>query len=171
MKANDDIADLQTAIIYERGSAKQYNKTWGIDLSLWWGVISGCVTHLFNQSFHKRHLFISYFSGADIINIEGCNFFDSNGNPNPLTQTINEFGAFLMKYNQSDIIGILDTPVALLTSIDSGYITPPYWLYKLSKQTKLKTQTYLLHSFLVVSFLFCFCVLFYHIFLRNCAKI
>jgi hypothetical protein len=71
-RANDDIGDLSTAIAFARGAARQYGptKAWGVDLSWWWGVISGGVNNL-PCSVHKRHALIAYFAGAAAINIEG----------------------------------------------------------------------------------------------------
>lgn len=38
-RANDDVADLNTAMAFGRGAAQQYNASWGVDLSWWWGVL------------------------------------------------------------------------------------------------------------------------------------
>ena len=126
-RANDDIGDLQTGIIFSRGAAKQYNKKWGIDLSLWWGVIYGTIQNLYSQSYHKRHLYISYFSGADIINIEGGDLlFDDNGNPSKLVNVLEKFGNFTKEYPEINECNV-DLPVAILLSQDNGFINNPYW--------------------------------------------
>ena len=126
-RANDDIGDLQTGIAFARGAAKQYKKLWGIDLSLWWGVIYGTIQNLASQSYRKRHLYISYFSGAEIINIEGGDLlFNNNGVPSNLVPVIEQFGNFTMKYPDLSNNKV-DIPIAILLSKDNGYITPQYW--------------------------------------------
>lgn len=123
-RANDDIEDLQTGIAFCRGAGRQYHKLWGIDLSLWWGVIYGVINDL-PTAFHKRHLYVSWFSGAQHFRIEGGNlFWDRKSNkPQPIADCMDEFGQFIQKHPR----GRIETPVAVMLPPDHGWITPPYW--------------------------------------------
>ena len=50
---NDDVGSFAVAIAFLRGAAHQFNISWGVDLSLWWGAINGCVSDL-PASLHRR---------------------------------------------------------------------------------------------------------------------
>ena len=123
-RANDDVDDLQTGIAFARGAARQYQCNWGLDLSLWWGPIYGCVQNL-PTSFHKRHLYLGYFSGAKAFRIEGGDlFWDRTKNSlTGLADTIRQFAEFSgsVKPDQPDV------PVAVMLPEDHGWMTPPYW--------------------------------------------
>ncbi len=122
-RCNDDVEDLQTAIAFARGAARQYGGMWGIDLSLWWGVIHGCVQHL-PASLYTRHLFMSFFSGAQVFRIEGGDLLvDADKGPSLVAQAVDAF-ANTVKHIVS---GETDRPVAFLLPDDHGWMTPPYW--------------------------------------------
>jgi len=123
-RANDDIEDLQTAVAFGRGAARQYGCQWGVDFSLWWGVIHGCV-HDLPASFHKRNFYLGYFSGAGILAVEGGDLLVQLPNPGPtlLGQMLDEFGRFTQRVPR----GTPDVPVAVMIPKDHGWITPPYW--------------------------------------------
>ena len=123
-RANDDVDDLQTGVAFTRGAARQYGCKWGLDLSLWWGPIYGCVQNL-PTSFHKRHLYLGYFSGAKAFRVEGGDlFWDRDGNRlAALGDTIQEFAQFAGRVAPDEV----DVPVALMLPEDHGWMTPPYW--------------------------------------------
>ncbi|MBN2569798.1 MAG: hypothetical protein JXB42_10260 [Deltaproteobacteria bacterium] len=123
-RANDDVDDLQTGIAFARGAASQYSCKWGLDLSLWWGVINGCIQNL-PASFHKRHLYIGYFSGAKAFRIEGGDLFwdRKNNRLAELAKTIQEFSEFSKRFSPDQP----DVPVAIMLPEDHGWMTPPYW--------------------------------------------
>ncbi len=123
-RANDDVADLQTAVAFARGASNQYKNTWGIDISLWWGPIYGCVQNL-DSSFHRRNLYISYFSGAESFRIEGGHlFFDPEKQQfNKIKDTVNEFGEFILKVPPGKPV----VPVAVIMPSDHGWMSRPYW--------------------------------------------
>ncbi len=123
-RANDDIEDLQTAIAFARGAARQNGCQWGVDFSLWWGVIHGCVQDL-PASYHKRNFYLSYFSGASILAVEGGDFLVRlpEITPTLLGQVVDDFGRFTRRIPP----GIPDVPVAVMLPKDHGWITPPYW--------------------------------------------
>ena len=123
-RANDDVDDLQTGISFFRGAARQYNKKWGVDLSLWWGVIYGCIQNL-PCLYHKRHLYVSWYSGAEHFRIEGSElFFDKKTNKaTKIVECLDDFGNFMKTHER----GIPEVPVAVILPEDHGWITPPYW--------------------------------------------
>lgn len=123
-RANDDVEDLQTGIAFARGAARQFGCKWGIDFSLWWGVISGCVQDL-PALYHKRSLYLTYFSGADNVSLEGGDLLYNLEAKKPfaLGQTLDEFGRFLRTVGR----GEAEAPVAVLLPEGHGWMTPPYW--------------------------------------------
>lgn len=123
-RANDDVDDLQTGIAFFRGAGRQYGKLWGVDLSLWWGCINGCIRDL-PALYHKRHLFVSWYSGAEHFRIEGSELFiDKNtGTPQKITDCIDEFGTFIKTHQRGEV----ETPVAIILPEDHGWFTQPYW--------------------------------------------
>lgn len=121
-RANDDVEDLQTAIAFARGAAHQFTCEWGIDLSLWWGVIYGCVQHL-NPSLYTRHLWLSYVGGAQVFRIEGGDLLVEPQGPTTVAKAIAKFASTAQKFNP----GVPDAPIAVVLPSDHGWITPPYW--------------------------------------------
>ena len=103
-RANDDIGDLNTAIAFARGAARQYGISWGIDLSWWWGVVYSGVNNM-PASYHRRHAILSYFSGAYAINIEGGDgLIDSTGTtPTILGKEMENFGIFVKTHQLNRI--------------------------------------------------------------------
>jgi hypothetical protein len=123
-RANDDVGDLQTAIAFLRGASRQYDlPLWGIDLSLWWGPVYGCV-HDMPGSFHWRHLWVSHMSGAGAYRIEGGDLMvPPDDGSTVLGETFERFGCLA-----SDMVrGSADVPVAVMVPRDSGWLSPPYW--------------------------------------------
>lgn len=123
-RTNDDVEDLQTAVAFARGASRQFGCRWGIDFSLWWGVIFGCVQDL-PALYHKRNFYLTYFSGADLISVEGGDLlYDLHSNkPHLLGQTLDEFGRFARCTGR----GKVSPPVAVLLPDAHGWLTPPYW--------------------------------------------
>ncbi|HDP35506.1 MAG TPA: hypothetical protein ENN29_10405 [Candidatus Hydrogenedentes bacterium] len=121
-RANDDVEDLQTAIAFARGAARQFGCEWGIDLSLWWGVIYGCA-HNLPASFYKRHLWLSYISGAQVFRIEGGDLLVTPNGPTCVAGTVAEFASRACVLPP----GKADAPVAVLLPQDHGWMTPAYW--------------------------------------------
>jgi hypothetical protein len=121
-RANDDIEDLQTAVAFARGASRQFGCDWGIDLSLWWGVIYGCVQDL-PASFYTRHLWLSYISGAMVYRIEGGDLLVRKDGPTVVAKAIDDFA----RVAQSVRPGKADVPVAVMLPADHGWMTPAYW--------------------------------------------
>ena len=91
---NDDVGSLTVGMAWLRGAAAQHGTAWGIDLSLWWGVINGCVQDL-PASLHLRTMFMAYLSGATLLEIEGCGWLDTDAAPLPISQAVDTFGSFV----------------------------------------------------------------------------
>jgi hypothetical protein len=135
-RANDDIGDLDTALAFARGAARQYNASFGIDLSWWWGVLYSGVNRL-PGSYHRRHAYASLFGGASVVNIEGGDgLCDSGGAPLALGAELQAFASFartLFPRQPAQRQGLGPTPqpltpVLLVIPKDHGYATKPYWL-------------------------------------------
>ena len=100
-RTNDDVGSLAPSLAFLRGAARQYSseskeasaaqsKAWGVDFSLWWGVINGCV-HDLPASTHRRSMFVSYVAGASTVSVEGCGWVDpSTGDPWPLSSEVGQ---------------------------------------------------------------------------------
>jgi len=135
-RANDDIGDLGTALAFARGAARQFNGSFGVDLSWWWGVLYSGVNQL-PSSYHRRHAFGALFGGASVVNIEGGDgLCDGAGAPLALGRELEAFGRFARRlYPQRGAqragLGPAPrplTPVLLVLPKDHGYSTKPYWL-------------------------------------------
>ena len=61
-RANDDVGSYATSIPFLRGAATQFNIKFGIDLSLWWGVIDGCVgsSNSMPGKLHERIMYVVF---------------------------------------------------------------------------------------------------------------
>lgn len=122
-RTNDDIEDHQTAFAFGRGAAKQFGQDWGMDFSLWWGVFYGCV-HELNASLYTRHLWLSWFAGAETYRIEGGSFILGDpAAPLPIAATIDEWATKVKDIDP----GTPDVPVAILMAADHGWMTPAYY--------------------------------------------
>ncbi|KOO31269.1 hypothetical protein Ctob_008189 [Chrysochromulina tobinii] len=135
-RANDDIGDLGTALAFARGAARQFNGSFGVDLSWWWGVLYSGVNQL-PSSYHRRHAFGALFGGASVVNIEGGDgLCDGAGAPLALGRELEAFGRFarnLFPQRGAQRAGLGPaprplTPVLLVLPKDHGYSTKPYWL-------------------------------------------
>lgn len=121
-RSNDDIEDLQTAVAFARGAARQHGKQWGIDLSLWWGVFYGCVPDL-PASLYTRHLWVSHLAGSQAYRIEGGGMHFGPAGPGLVAQAVDAFGSAAKDLDR----GEADAPVAVILADDHGWMTPPYW--------------------------------------------
>lgn len=123
-RANDDLGDLQPAIAFVRGAAHQFGlQGWGVDLSLWWGAISGCAGDL-PASFFRRYLYFSLVAGANVYEIESVPFLREDGSRYPIAVELDEFGRLALNAS----LGQPEVPVAVLLPQDNGWTDmPPYW--------------------------------------------
>lgn len=121
-RTNDDVEDLQTGIAFGRGAARQFGVNWGLDLSLWWGVIYG-VVHDLDGSLYERHLWHGHLAGAQAYRIEGGDIMLRGESVSALAETFDATFRAMMTVEA----GEADVPVAILLPEDHGWMTPPYW--------------------------------------------
>ena len=92
---NDELGDIATGIAFLRGAARQYDRPWGIDISEWRTANNRPTTYDsamrlvggWSPSYHKRHMFIAYMSGAHVVDMEPVLYY-TNGQLNPLGQDV-----------------------------------------------------------------------------------
>ena len=127
-RANDDIGNLAPAIAFARGAVHQYKVPYGfgIDESLWWGAIYGCVNDL-PASLHKRIMYLTYAAGASILSVEACGWLDRHKEPYAVTKEVDNFGTFMLHSLRPENRGESDALVALIAPSDSGWSERPSW--------------------------------------------
>ena len=130
----DELSDVSTGIAFVRGAARQSAKPWGIDVALWrtsnesatefdgQGVLTGG----WSPSYIRRHLYISYLSGANYVQIEPANYYADTGRLNPLGQVTREFADFALRRHPD--VGRPVVSTALMTHYYSGF-DPKHWIY------------------------------------------
>jgi hypothetical protein len=130
----DELSDVSTGIAFVRGSSRQYDRRWGIDISTWRtsnnkatefdnnGVLLGG----WSPSYLRRHLYVSYMSGAHIINIEPTRYYYSDGRVNPFGQMTKDFGDFALRRHTD--VGRPVVPMAVMLNFSHGF-DPKHWLY------------------------------------------
>lgn len=125
--ANDDVGTLPPALAFLRGAATQYGIQWGVDLSLWWGVINGCVEDL-PFSLHTRTMVHSYVSGAQVVSVEGCGWMTQTQPPKPnnMANAVDQFGRFLLRLEPHHR-SATDTLLVVIIDEELGWSERPSW--------------------------------------------
>ena len=129
-RANDDVGDLSTAMAFGRGAARQFNASFGVDLSWWWGVLYSGVNRL-GGSFHRRHAYLAWAAGASVVNIEGGDgLCDGDGVALELGREMQSFGELVRPLGARGVAPALRpaAPVMVVLPKDHGFSTRPYWL-------------------------------------------
>lgn len=123
---NDDVGSFGPAIAFLRGAARQFNTSFGIDLSMWWGVIDGCVADL-PASLHRRAMTLGYVAGASVIAIEACGWVDAAGEPNFIASEVDRFGTLAAPEARlpAHARGTPDTVAAFVLPSDLGWSERP----------------------------------------------
>jgi hypothetical protein len=133
----DELADISTGVAFARGAAGQYNRQWGIDVSTY-RTSNGMATQFDSQghllggwspSYLKRHYYIAYMSGAQVLRNEATVYYQANGQLNPLGQANKEFADFALRRHPD--VGRPTVPAALLIDHVSGF-DPKHWVYNQS---------------------------------------
>lgn len=122
----DELGDIATGIAFLRGAARQYDRPWGIDISEWSTNGNSATEYNDNmqriggwsESYHKRHIYLSYMSGANMIHLEPCYLFN-NGKVNPFGQIIEDFANFSL--NRHIDRGIPYVPTAIMLDFYHGF--------------------------------------------------
>jgi hypothetical protein len=130
----DELSDLSTGVAFVRGSSRQYDRKWGIDISTWRTsnnmatefTSSGGLLGGWSPSYLRRHLYISFMSGAHIINIEPTLYYHSDGRVNAFGQMTREFGDFALRRHTD--VGRPVVPTALMLDFNHGF-DAKHWLY------------------------------------------
>ena len=133
----DELGDISTGVAFARGAAGQYNRSWGIDISTW-RTSNGRATQFDSQghllggwspSYLKRHYYIAYMSGAQVMRNEASIYYQANGKLNPFGQMTEEFADFALRRHPD--VGRAVVPAALLIDHFSGF-DPKHWIYNQS---------------------------------------
>jgi len=130
----DELSDISTGIAFARGASRQYDRRWGIDISTWRTSndaatqfnSQGTLTGGWSPSYLRRHLYVSYMSGAHIVNIEPSIYYSSSGALNPLGQMTRDFGDFALRRHPD--VGRPVVPIAVMMDFYHGF-DPKHWLY------------------------------------------
>jgi hypothetical protein len=129
----DELGDLSTGIAFVRGAARQFGKGWGIDLSLW-RTGNGSATQFdargalaggWSPSYVRRHLYVSYMSGARPLQLEPVGYYGADGQLNPLGQVVREFADFALRRHAG--AGAPAASTAIMIPYDSGF-DPKHWI-------------------------------------------
>jgi hypothetical protein len=123
----DELSDLSTGIAFLRGSAHQYHRAWGIDLSNWRTSNDSAtqynngnvLTGGWSASYLMRHYYAAFVSGANIIQNEAATYSDANGQLNPLAQATQSFADFALRRHPN--VGRPEVSTAFLIDHDSGF--------------------------------------------------
>ena len=123
---NDELGDIATGIAFLRGAARQYDQPWGIDLSEWRDANDGPTTFNgamrlvggWSPSYHKRHLFIAYMSGAHVVHNEPVWYYTA-GRLNPFGQVCKEFGDFALRRHRD--VGRPAVAIAFMLEFHHGF--------------------------------------------------
>eukprot|EP00041_Stephanoeca_diplocostata_P017215 m.343222 g.343222 ORF g.343222 m.343222 type:complete len:834 (+) comp20629_c0_seq2:362-2863(+) len=128
-RMNDDVGSLAVGLPFTRGAAAQHGASWGIDFSLWWGVINGCVQDL-PADIYVRALLLAYVGGAHIVEMEGCGWMTNataSGGPNAIAHAVDTFGTFVADVLPPSARGVHDARVALVLPTANGWSENPSW--------------------------------------------
>lgn len=125
-RVNDEISDLQTGICFIRGAGRQFDRPWGIDISTWRAATQTPTTYDndlrlqtgWSASYIRRHLYLSYMAGANIILNEAAIYFNA-GRINPLGSVVLEVADFSLRRHPS--IGTPEVHTAFLMDHDHGF--------------------------------------------------
>ena len=101
-RANDDCDDLQTGLAFARGAARQHGIDWGVDLSLWWGPIHGCIEQM-PAHYHVQVLLASWAAGATHYRLEGGDLWlDAAGKPTRIARELGPVIQFIDRLGPCD---------------------------------------------------------------------
>jgi hypothetical protein len=130
----DELSDISTGIAFIRGAARQYERTWGIDVANW-RTANGAATQFDSQgvliggwspSYLKRHFYIAYMSGAHILQNEAAKYYFDNGQLNPLGRATREFANFALTRHRD--VGRPVVATALMVDFYGGF-DAKHWLH------------------------------------------
>jgi hypothetical protein len=127
-RAIDDMGDIATGMAFMRGAGTQYNKPWGMDLSTWrtsanssttYDQATGRQTGGFSAGYLKRHLYIAYMSGANLIHMEPTVLRYPDNSLNPTGTVQQNFANFAAAHPTR---GQAVAPIALMLDYYHGFV-------------------------------------------------
>jgi hypothetical protein len=129
----DELSDISTGIAFVRGLSRQYDKTWGIDLSTWRTANDGATDfdsqgHLlggWSPSYCRRHMYISYLCGANLLQIEAAKYY-KGASLNPFGLAVKEFGDFALVRHKD--VGRPVVSMALMLDFHNGF-DARHWIW------------------------------------------
>ncbi len=154
---NDDIGDIQTGVAFLRGAGRQYRRPWGIDISLWRQATFGGKGHEefagWSTSYYKRHLFISYMSGASMIHLEGGDYFNRDGNLTRFAEMVKDFHDFTVRHKDR---GETVAPTAVILDFCHGFEPKCSYIFQQDavwyRKIPYPDGDYMMHNFLKTAF-------------------
>lgn len=145
---NDDTDGLIGAVGFIRGAAAQYGKEFGFDTShsRSWGPNAGVtgynssqvLTSGWSAATYKRHYYISWMSGADVLMEEGADH-TTNGNTNINGRLYTPFGVTLRDFCNCALVrhpqrGVPHVPVAIMKD-HIAWVEPRYGQFNQGRGT------------------------------------
>ncbi len=134
-RAIDELGDLETGVAFLRGAATQYNKPWGIDIAAFrtsanspitYNQATGKVSGGFSAEYIKRHTYIAYMAGANVIEYEASQYRYGDGTLNPYGLMTQAFYNFILAHPAATR-GDPVVPIALMLDYYHGFV-PKHWL-------------------------------------------
>jgi hypothetical protein len=105
----DELSGMVPGASFYRGAGRQYGKAWGYDFSTWryWTSsptqydANNRLTGGWSSSWFKRHMYLAYMGGANVLHMEPAEYFSPSGAPNPLGQAAAEFSDFALRRHRN----------------------------------------------------------------------
>ena len=100
----DELSGMVPGTSFYRGAGRQHGKAWGFDFSSWRYWTSSPtqydgndrLTGGWSASWFKRHLYLAYMGGANVIHMEPTEYLNPSGAPNPLGAVVRDFAGFAL---------------------------------------------------------------------------
>lgn len=100
----DELSGIVPGTSFYRGAGRQAGKPWGFDFSSWRYWTSSAteydssdrLTGGWSASWFKRHLYLAYMAGANVLHMEPTEFLNPSGAPNPLGVVLRDFSNFAL---------------------------------------------------------------------------
>jgi hypothetical protein len=152
----DELSDISTGIAFMRGLSRQYDKPWGMDLSTW-RTSNDAATSFNGQtliggwspSYCRRHFYIAYMSGANVVLIEAVIYRDGT-TLNPFGEMCREFGDFSLVRHQD--VGRPVVTTALMLDFYNGF-DPKHWIWTQGNSVWYQQIPYSDGDFMINNFL------------------
>jgi hypothetical protein len=158
----DELSGMVPGASFYRGAGRQYGRSWGYDFSTWRYWTSSPTQYDSNDrltggwsaSWFKRHLYLAYMGGANVLHMEPAEYFNPNGNPNPLGAAVRDFANFALRRHPNRPPE--HTPFALVVDRYGGF-DPKFGQYMQGNSTwwariPYSAGDYMLNNFLRMAY-------------------